>query len=264
MLGVILNEKLIIDNVIKNNDMGDNMSQAIDLLIKNYDIEGISDKIEIKENIIKIMKENDEKFNRSKWDEYITSRVKRYFNSKSKYKTTPKIHQIESIPITNNELFSIHTLKDKKLRKVAFILLVYAKISNLILDREDGWINQSLSNIFKEALVSLKGIDKQKLLHELYELSYISLSTNSKTSIKINYIDTCEESEIGINIEDFDGVIYSYLNYIGEKWKKCECGKWFKITSKTKQPNTCNMCASKIHNEHKLECWNKNKEKYRC
>jgi hypothetical protein len=261
MLGVIINEQSIIENAIENNNMGEKQSQTINLLIKYYDIQNVTDKLQIKENIIEIMKNNDKEFNRSNWDEHISNSVRKYFSNKSKFKIESKINNIDKINITKNEVYSIEVLKDKKMMKVAFILLVYAKISNSILNKEDGWLNQKTNDIFKEAKVTLKGNEKQKLLHELYKLGYISIG--NKTSIKINYIDSNIESEVGIVLEDFDGVIYSYLNYIGEKWKKCEdCNnKWFKLKSNNSKQKYCNECYKNKQLEWQKESMKKLRKK---
>ena len=63
-------------------------------------------------------------------------------------------------------------------------------------------------------------------------------------------------------VHDFDGVVYQYLMYKGEDWKKCErCNsKWFK--PKNNRQTFCKSCWKEREKELKRETWHKNKEKY--
>ena len=54
-------------------------------------------------------------------------------------------------------------------------------------------------------------------------------------------------------IEDFDGVIYQWLKYKGERWKRCsECGKWVKTNSNNFK--RCKQCAKLKKLEQTNEC----------
>ena len=255
MLGVTLNETEIIDGILNKKVFKGNIYNAILLLIKHYHIGGNTDRIDVREKIISNLEEcNDIEFKRVDWEDSISKSIDKLFRDIKIHKTNLKFVDIGKIAITVGEIDNINSLDNKKLRKLAFVLLVYAKISNIILDREDGWINQSYKNIFTEAKVSAKGDDKKLLLHDLYKIKYISQSyKNDSTSLKINYMD--KESEVAFYIEDFDFVIYSYLNYIGENWIKCErCGKYFvKNKSAKKTPKYCSVCAKNVERENVKE-----------
>lgn len=256
MLGVIVNESEILKNILENNNIGDKPMVAINLLVKYHYLKGERDKDIICENIIKTMQKCDCEFRRSKWEDTIRKAIKTFLNNIKKYSTDVKFIDIESVIVTKDELSSIEKLGSKKLKKISFILLVYAKISNIILNRKDGWINQSISNIFKEAKVTAKGKDKPLLLHELLKVGYITTSSKvDKTSLKINYLN--EESEVGLIVDDFDGVIYKYLNYAGEKWKRCECcNDWIKGNKKNNN-KFCNKCKKAKKLEKGRERFNK-------
>ena len=255
LLGVTLNETEIVDNILNKNNCEGNIYNAILLLVKYYQIKGNIDKINIKENII----DNLEKctnivFKRVEWENTISKIIDKLFRDIKIHKKNIKLVDIDKVAITINELNELNKLENKKLKKLAFVLLVYAKISNIALDRDDGWINQSYKNIFTESKVSVKGNNKKLLLHDLYKLEYISQSyKNDSTSLKINYLDNESDSEVAFYIEDFDFVIYSYLNYIGENWKKCErCKKYFvKNKNAKKTPKYCSPCAKINDNENR-------------
>lgn len=257
MLGVILNETEIVDNILNKGNCGGNIYNAILLLIKHYHIGGNADRVDVKENIISSLEKcTNIVFKRVEWDDTISKTIDKLFRDIKIHKKNMKLVDVDKVAITINELNKINSLENKKLKKLAFVLLVYAKISNVALDRDDGWINQSYKNIFTESKVSAKGNDKKLLLHDLYKLEYISQSyKNDSTSLKINYIDNEEDSEIAFYIEDFDFVIYSYLNYMGENWIKCErCKKYFTKNKNTKKiPKYCSGCAREKQKEWEKE-----------
>ena len=253
MLGVILNETHIVDNILNKNNCDGNIYNAILLLIKHYHIKGNADRIDVKENIISNLEKcTNIVFKRVEWEDTISKTIDKLFRDIKIHKKNMKLVDVDKVAITINELNKINSLGNKKLKKLAFVLLVYAKISNVALDRDDGWINQSYKNIFTESKVSAKGNDKKLLLHDLYKLEYISQSyKNDSTSLKINYIDNKEDSKIAFYIEDFDFIIYSYLNYTGENWIKCiECGKYFiKNKNAKKTPKYCSGCQKEKQKE---------------
>lgn len=264
MLGVILNETEIIDNILNKDNCNGSIYNAILLLIKHYHIKGNTDRIDVKENIINNLEKcTNIVFRRVEWEDTISKTIDKLFRDIKIHKKNIKLIDIDKVPITIKELNKINELENKKIKKLAFVLLVYAKISSAVLDRDDGWINQSYKNIFTESKVSAKGNDKKLLLHYLYKLEYISQSyKNDSTSLKINYIDNEKDSKIAFYIEDFDFIIYIYLNYIGENWIKCtECGRYFNKNPNSKKPSKyCSPCAKiiKLENDRKIQ-----KERYK-
>jgi hypothetical protein len=137
-------------------------------------------------------------------------------------------------------------------------MLVYAKITNKLNNNESYWINQSLTNITKEAKLN-RSIKKTEIFHTLYLDQAISAGNKvGKVSIKVNY--AYEDSEEEIVITDFDGCVHYWLQYKGEKWKRCEeCGKWIKL-GKTKPSKYCKECAKIIN----IEKTKKNKKEKKC
>lgn len=241
MLNVTLNESEIIKNALEGNYDSDKIMVTINLLIKYYYINGMNDRLKLREQILNFLKNNYKQYKRAKWEETIIKVVDRFLNTTRKNKVDVKIFDINEIKITKDELIKIQELNNIKLEKIAFVMLIYAKISNIMMNSTEGWINKTCANICKEAKVTLKGIEKEKIFNNLYVLGYIEQRKhNAKTNMKVCYIN--EESEIEIIINDFEGVVYHYLIWKGEKWKKCEeCNKWIKVKSK-KPPKYCNTC----------------------
>ena len=245
MLGVIINEQKVLDELLNNHKMIENTSNCINILIKHYWLQNHNiDKLELLYTILEDIKKCDiPKFSVKKCEESIQGRIDNFYKELRKYgESSVKIKVIDRIVITKAE---IESYDDKKTQQVMFILLVYAKITNKLNGNESYWLNQSITNIMKEAKVS-NGQKKTDILYNLKQTEAISntIKVNGK-GIKVNY--AYEDSEEGLIIEDFDGVIYQWLKYKGERWKRCsECGKWVKITSKTYAPKYCKECAKKI------------------
>lgn len=241
MLGVIVNEERIVEKALEGKLLIENQAKVVHLLIKYYCGQGKTDMLDIKETIFKVMCKCDSEFTRPKWNEYLEKQIFKYIKNKERYGGTDDLIHIQDIKITKKELEVIDKLKDKKLQKMAFILLVYVKINQQFHKNDSEWINYALGNIFKEAKVIGDSQTKVKLLHELSKKELITNNfDNRKCSIKINYIDNDSDSILTLN--DFEGVIHYYLNYLGEHWKKCiECGKWFVV--KGNKQEYCKICA---------------------
>ena len=260
MLGVIVNEEKIVEKALEGKLLIDNQSKVVHLLIKYYCGQGKTDMLEIKEEIFKVMSKCDSEFTRPKWNEYLEKQIFKYLKNKERYNSNDDLIHIENIKITKKELEIIDSLKDKKLQKIAFILLVYVKIDQQLHKNNSEWINYALGNIFKESKVKGDSKTKMKLLHELSRKELIANKLNNrKCSIKINYINN--ESEPMLIIDVLEGVIYYYLNYLGEHWKKCiNCSKWFVVKGNSPR-KYCTTCSKDMDKENKLKYWNENKEK---
>jgi hypothetical protein len=238
----------------------------------------MEDKNILKEQLLYFMKENYKGYKRSRWEKTIDNIVSGFLRNIRKYGKVVELSNIESISITQNELnkikeinkLDLDDLSKKNLEKICFIMLIYAKVSNEQLKSKESWINKSCSTILKEAKVYLIGDEKKRIFYQLYKFQYISQSNaTEKTSMKINYIDVEEESDIVINIDNFEGVIYYYLNWNGENWKRCEgkvngikCNRYFKITINNKK--YCNHCSKQIEKGNWVERKRKQREKEKC
>lgn len=270
MLDIILNEQKIINEALNNKTIDKNPIKTLKVLMKHYYLQKMVDKDILKEQLLYFMEQNYKGFKRSKWETSITNMVIKFLKNIVKYKTEVKIINIKSINITQKELDkikeicsldNIDDLSKKNLEKICFIMLVYAKLSNEELKSKESWISKSCSTILKESKVNLKGDEKKRIFYHLYNLKYISQSNaTEKTSMKINYVDIEEESDVIITIDNFENVIYYYMNWKGENWKRCEnakCGKWVKIT--TGNNKYCLTCAKEINNKKTLENYYKKK-----
>ena len=248
MLNVILNESEIIKKALEGDYDKDNITATLNLLLKHYYIEGTTDELLLREKILEYLKNNYKGYKRAKWEDLDYKITRRFLNIIKRNKIDVKIIDVPKIGITKIELETIKNLNDIKLEKIAFIMLVYAKISNITMNNTEGWINKSCSVICKEAKVNLKGVEKERIFNNLYVQKYIEQrKNNSKTNMRICYVNNI--SELEMVIDDFDGVIYKYLIWKGEKWKRCcECGKWIKLKTFNSKQKYCKVCSIKVDN----------------
>ena len=263
MLGVIHNEQIVADKVLNDKVLIVSMSSTIDILIKYYYLKNRDiDKLELLYTIFNNLKEcNIDSFNPNKCEELITTRIDRFYKTVRKFgDENIKLNIVDKVVITKAEVAFINSYEDKKVQNILFIMLVYAKITNKLNNNDSYWINQSLTNITKEAKLN-RSIKKTEIFHTLYLDQAISAGNKvGKVSIKVNY--AYEDSEEEIVITDFDGCVHYWLQYKGEKWKRCEeCGKWIKQGKKAHQLKYCKECGKIKENELRMERYYKNKEK---
>lgn len=247
MLDVTLNESEIIKNALEGNYDKDNITITLNLLTKYYYLQDIKEELQLKEKILEYLKINFKGYKRAKWEATISKMVNRFLSITKKYKVNVKIIDISLINITRSELMSIKHLDDIKLEKIAFIMLIYAKIANIIIDDNKGWINKSCTTICKEAKVNLNGIEKQRIFNKLYKTKYIvQRKNNTKTNMKVQYINN--KSEIKMIVDNFSNVIYYYILWRNKDMIKCSnCGKPIKM--KNNKVKYCSKCAKENYEE---------------
>lgn len=267
MLNIINNEEKIIKEALRGRYDIKNISIILKLLTKYYYIKGVKEELKLREEVLNFLETNYKNYKRCNWQSTVYGIVNKFLKSIKIYKIEPKLIKINEVKITKLELENIKNLNNIKLEKIAFIMLVYGKISNQLNNKyEETWVNQEVSNILKESKINANKYDKQLLFYELSKKGYIKECNNiTKCGFKINYIN--EDSEVGMVIIDFDDVVYQYLIWKGERWKKCNyknehdelCSKWFKLKSVNSKQKYCNSCAKKVlqdqKNKWKREKW---------
>ncbi|EPY2277983.1 hypothetical protein ACXAT3_002735 [Clostridium sporogenes] len=259
MLDEILNETEILQQYEINHDIPEKIkiTDIIYLLTKKYCLQN-KEKKEVYKLIMKDLKETlGKSFIYTRWNKTTKGIINKFYKNKSIYKTEARIDNIKEIRISQDEVERIRQLEDLVLEKIAFVMLVYAKISKIKMQQKnnDYWVYKSCSIICREAKIGLRGENQKRTMNELYKKKYIAMSDkNTKTNIKLNFGDKENTgNEDDLIITDFDGVVYQYLIWRGEKWKRCEvCGKWIRVKSK-KIPMYCNVCKKKKQLEWQRE-----------
>jgi len=130
------------------------------------------------------------------------------------------------VPITEHELESIKKLDNFRYEKVLFVMLVVAKYFKLTRkhnkeekDFDDGKYreNLSFSTIYRLAHIAEK--PGENIKHKLSELGFADPGNIRPESIRLNFTDTNDKSEIKIIVTDMNNIISFYPIYCS--W----CGK---------------------------------------
>lgn len=235
---IILNEKEIVDKAIKDGYYDNKKpTSTIKLLIKYF--YGIGqDRLQVRSSIEDFMKKNFKGFNEVKWQKILDDMVKDLQKEKH------ELFVLDSIKISSNELVKIKDINNLRLEKLAFVLLIYAKIYNQMNKNDSNWVNSELKDIYSDTKMAVSSTEQGKMIYKLGELELVEVSRRVNcTNIKVLFVD---ENDVVIEISDFRDFILEYLRYTGDKIGNCiDCDKLIKITNgKNKY---CNECYKKIN-----------------
>lgn len=243
---IVLDEKKYIEDMIKKGEISSKPSETINMMSKYYIEEGLNKKGTY-EKIHEYFFKYYDFYNKVKWESTINKYIET--NIKKGY----KLVNIEFIPITENEMNKIKKLESIRLQRLAFTMLVIAKMNNMINDKNNGWVNLKDKEIFKYANMKESIKTQCLLLNDLsnkeYEKDkkYISFSKKvDNTNNQVLFIDNEDESNIVIKIDyNTSNIGYIYDDFIGNgKFKKCEvCDEIFKQTNN--RGKFCNPCSIK-------------------
>jgi len=234
---LILNEKELLRKSLEEGYIDEKKtSNTIRILAKHYFSINMT-KEQVYDSIDKFFVNNYKKYNSVKWQKTFDNIINKIYKDKDYI-----LLDINKVEITENELNRIKNLDNIKYEKIAFVLLVYAKIYNQMNTNKLGWVNIDQKYIFSDAKVVIKVKDQGILLHKLEELGLINPAKMVNcTNIKVNYID--DGSKISIVISDFRNFVYEYLKWKGENVSNCDndkCNILFLPTNNRQQ--YCKIC----------------------
>lgn len=246
MRNIILNEYEILNDALEKRIIRDKDTDTISVLARYYFSKNMNT-----ENVYKLiedfMENNSPTYDSEISSDYIRGFIEHIHNSQ-RY----NLINIQAITISETEWERIISLNNKKAEKLAFVMLVYQKITEIRKPKSNGWINVEVSDILLEA-----GFKSQKEnikeFNSLYVNNYIGLKTLGLDSILINFRDIKEQSKPKITITNFEKIITYYDEHRnGNKYKECElCKKRIKVTNN--KIKYCAPCAKKVKREKNSE-----------
>ena len=164
---LILNEKELLRKSLEDGYIDEKKtSNTIRILAKHYFSIDMT-KEQVYDSIDKFFINNYKKYNSVKWKVGFD----RTINAVSKYKDHT-LFDINKIEITEKELIRIKSLENIKYEKLAFVLLIYAKIYNLMKKNELGVVKIDQKYIFSDAKVKENQYNQGKILHIIEELGF--------------------------------------------------------------------------------------------
>lgn len=235
----ILNEKEYIRTILASKKKPDDLTigYLISLIAKYYfndtcDANALSETI--KEKLLELNIDN--------YQEYIYhNKISSVCNSLFEGEIDCSFKQREYVPIYENEIKLINSLKNDRQKKLMFTFFAIARYME-----SDGWINKKNSTgileVFKLANITLSSNDRNKLLHELYVNGFISFSKRvNNLNIKIRLDNT---GDIVYKIYEFNNIGNQFIVNFKKGYKQCkECGKRIRDTGNKK--TYCDKCAEK-------------------
>lgn len=247
-MNIILNEVEEAKRRIQTNELGDKPAKTIGLLARYYrQIDGLSEKEAI-DLIDGFMRKNCEMYNPVKWK----GTILKYVKGAKKYEMV----QIDSIGITQQELDTISSLGERRLRKLLFTLICLAKFYNKRSGTANDWVSTEYKDIFRMAHLFITQRVQTKLLSDLYNLGMISFGSKiTNLNIHVNVID--HENESIWLIDDFRDLGNEYVfKTEGMDLMRCEsCG--LVIRRNRNVQKYCPNCAKKIQAQQKDQ-WRSN------
>ena len=251
---VVLNEKKQAEYIIEKGEVGNKPTSTLFLLAKYYRQKENLNKEQTFNKLNEFMEKNYKNYNSATWEDIIEDISKKA----NKY----PLREIDYIEITKSEIDIIRNVCDIKYEKLLFTMLCYAKLYNKISDKNNGWVNTDIKELFRVARVSVRyRNDKFLYLNDLETAGLISFSNkNDNLNLRVDFID--DDSETILRVDDFRELGYEYLNYIGDgKFIRCECCKRL-IRKKSNKQKYCTDCYKRINSDMTNERQKKNRKNF--
>ena len=246
MMNLVYNEATVLNNFLEKGECEIREDKIIMILIKYYYINGVVDKLQLREKILEDLYKISDKNTRNIWTKKVDKTICSFMKSLKNDNFVLDIVEVDSVDIYEEELEIIESASELKYKKLLFILLVWAKVYKKF---NRTIIIENLRDLF--SLAKCKTGSKTYRNSVMYEIKKQGFGCtkreNGNYQTKINYLK--EEGEIAFTVDDIENAIYYYLNWKGEKWIKCQgedCGKYFKKTNnKANSLKYCNKCSKK-------------------
>ena len=250
-MSVVLDERCFAEQKLRYPELGHRPGETLGRIAKYYYASGYTKKDTIsrlKDYLIRC----DPRINLVRWDSLI--------KSAADYAEKRDLIEIDSIPITQNELSTISTLSSRPLRRLLFTLICLAKFGNTVNPNNKSWVNVRCKEIFSMANVQCNNERQGLLLGNLLSLGLIGCShVVDNTNVYVKCLS--DDSEVVLRITDFRNLGYQYLKFLGEPYVNCDrCGLTIKRTGRRQK--YCCSCAESINLEKTKERWMDKKAYY--
>lgn len=249
MMNLVYNEATVLNNFLEKGECKIREDKIIMILIKYYYINGVIDKLQLREKILEDLYKISDKNTRNIWTKKVDKTICSFMKSLKNDNFVLDIVEVDSVDIYEEELEIIESASEVRYKKLLFILLVWAKVYKKF---NRTIIIENLRDLFSLAKCKTGNKTYRNLvMYEIKEQGFgYAKRENGNYQTKINYLK--EEGEVAFTVDDIENAIYYYLNWSGEKWTKCQgedCGKYFKPSKYASNIRFCKDCAKKNHRE---------------
>lgn len=237
---IILNEKEYAEKCLETKEIDKKKPyRTLFIIAKYYYHECGFRKRKIEKLLMSFLQESYPAYEYSKaiWEENIEKIAK----SAGKH----KLHEINGVWITSQELETISHINNAVLERLAFTMLCLAKLGNLRNPKNNSWVNNDAKEIFTLARISCSVSERYANLGILGQLSLLEFPKRiDNLSCRVTYVDPSGDDVLFVS--DFRELGYEYLNYLGGNFSRCaECGKLFR-NNKRRDKKYCSNCISYI------------------
>ena len=245
MMNLVYNEATVLNNFLEKGECEIREDKIIMILIKYYYINGVIDKLQLREKILEDLYKISDKNTRNIWTKKVDKTICSFMKSLKNDNFVLDIVEVDSVDIYEEELEIIESASEVRYKKILFILLVWAKVYKKF---NRTIIIENLRDLFSLAKCKTGNKTYRNLvMYEIKEQGFgYTKREKGNYQTKINYLK--EEGKIAFTVDDIENAIYYYLNWKGERWIKCsECGKYFKKPrSKANNIRYCRDCSKQI------------------
>lgn len=243
-MSVILNEREFAEAAIRNGELGNKPYITLNCLAKYYYAEGYR-KARIAKLLEEFLTKCDPRANIVKWQNVI----EQISRDSGKY---PMI-EIDSVPITKDELSACRAIKGQQVQRLLFTLIALAKFSHKANPNNQYWVNFPDKDIFRLANITTSIKRQSLLLNDLMNAGYIKFSKKID-NVSINVCCVSENSEIVVSLTDFRNIGNQYMKLCGMSYIECaSCGAVVKKSNNSQK--YCPDCAVVINRQKSLNRW---------
>lgn len=239
MMGIVLNERDYVDRILQRYELGVKPTETLSRVARYYmSIDGAK-KSSVRAKLEDFMLRCDPTINLVKWQDTIDRIIK----SSDKF---PLI-SIESVPITAKEIEICDSLDGVQSRRLMFTLICLAKYSNLVNEKNGGWVNRQDKEIFKLANV-VTSIKRQSLMLNDFRSAGLIRFSKKVDNVNINVLCIDDGGLSVLDIRDFRNLGYQYMRFHGDPYIECEeCGLVIKKRSNAQK--YCHDCAVDVNRQ---------------
>jgi len=242
-MSIVLNEREYVEEILEGHALGPKPTETLSRVARYYfSIEGLK-KPDVRAELENFMLRCDPTINLVKWQDTID----RIVRGAAKF---PLIY-IESVPITKKEMSICDSLDGVQSRRLMFTLICLAKYSNLVNEKNGGWVNRQDKEIFKLANIVTSTKRQSLMLNDFRSAGLIRFSRKvDNVNINVQCIDTSGTSVL--EISDFRNLGYQYMRFHGGSYIECEeCGLVIKRRSNAQK--YCHDCAVDVNRQRTRE-----------